>query len=79
MPLKGVEKVRGRYQALVKEISGPRTLKVVNAIIATGAVMPAPSRGDMLTIGDASYPIKSVIEDDMSAFRAGLNDFTIVA
>ena len=37
MPLKGVEKVRGRYQALIKEISGPRTLKVVNAIIATGA------------------------------------------
>ena len=37
MPLKGVEKVRGRYQALIKEISGPRTLKVVNAIVATGA------------------------------------------
>lgn len=37
MPLKGVEKVRGRYQALIKEISGPRTLKVVNTIIATGA------------------------------------------
>lgn len=37
MPLKGVEKVRGRYQALIKEISGPRTLKVVNAIVSTGA------------------------------------------
>ena len=37
MPLKGVEKVRGRYQALIKEISGPRTVKVVNAIVATGA------------------------------------------
>ena len=37
MPIKGVEKVRGRYQALIKEISGPRTLKVVNSIIATGA------------------------------------------
>ena len=34
MPLKGVEKVRGRYQALIKEISGPRTVKVVNAIIS---------------------------------------------
>ena len=34
MPIKGVEKVRGRYQALIKEISGPRTLKVVNAIVA---------------------------------------------
>ena len=45
----------------------------------TGAVMPAPSRGDTLTIGDASYPIKAVVEDDMSAFRAGLNDFTVVA
>ena len=37
MPLKGVDKVRGRYQALIKEISGPRTVKVVNAIVATGA------------------------------------------
>ena len=37
MPLKGVEKVRGRYQALIKEISGPRTLKVVNDILSKGA------------------------------------------
>lgn len=37
MPLKGVSRVRGKYMALVNEISGPRTIRVVNAIIATGA------------------------------------------
>ena len=51
--------------------------ELVNA--DTGATMPAPKLGDMLTIGDASYPIKQVVEDDMSAFSAGLNDFTVVA
>lgn len=37
MPLKGVSRVRGKYIALVNEISGPRTIRVVNAIVATGA------------------------------------------
>lgn len=37
MPLKGVAGVRRRYLALVKEISGPRTIRVINGILATGA------------------------------------------
>lgn len=37
MPLKGVSQVRGRYSALMTEIAGPKTIKVVTAIIATGA------------------------------------------
>lgn len=51
--------------------------ELINA--ATGETMPTPKRGDTLTVGDQSYPIKQVIEDDMSAFNSGLNDFTLVA
>ncbi|MGL5565468.1 MAG: HK97 gp10 family phage protein [Plesiomonas sp.] len=37
MPLKGVSQVRGRYQAVIKDIAETRTIKVVTAIVATGA------------------------------------------
>ena len=37
MPLKGVSQVRGRYQAVIKDIAENKTIKVVTAIVATGA------------------------------------------
>ena len=37
MPLKGVSQVRGRYQAVIKDIAETKTIKVVTAIVATGA------------------------------------------
>ena len=37
MPLKGVSQVRGRYQAVIKDIAENKTRKVVTAIVATGA------------------------------------------
>ncbi len=37
MPLKGVSQVRGRYQAVIKDIADNKTRKVVTAIVATGA------------------------------------------
>lgn len=37
MPLKGVSHVRGRYQAAIKDIAETKTIKVVTAIVATGA------------------------------------------
>lgn len=37
MPLKGVSQVRGRYQAVIKGITETKTMKVVTAIVATGA------------------------------------------
>lgn len=37
MPLKGVSQVRGRYQAVIKGIAETKTIKVVTAIVATGA------------------------------------------
>lgn len=37
MPLKGVSQVRGRYQAVIKYIAETKTIKVVTAIVATGA------------------------------------------
>ena len=37
MPLKGVSQVRGRYQAVIKDIAEAKTIKVVTAIVATGA------------------------------------------
>lgn len=37
MPLKGVSQARGRYQAVIKDIAETKTIKVVTAIVATGA------------------------------------------
>ena len=37
MPLKGGSQVRGRYQAVIKGITETKTMKVVTAIVATGA------------------------------------------
>lgn len=37
MPLKGVSQVRGRYQAVIKDVAETKTIKVVTAIVATGA------------------------------------------
>ena len=37
MPLKGVSQVRGRYQAVIKDIAENKTRKVVTAIVFTGA------------------------------------------
>ena len=37
MPLKGVSQVRGRYAATIKDITENKTMKVVTAIVATGA------------------------------------------
>lgn len=37
MPLKGVSQVRSRYQAVIKDIAETKTIKVVAAIVATGA------------------------------------------
>ena len=37
MPLKGVSQVRGRYAATIKDIAENKTMKVVTAIVATGA------------------------------------------
>lgn len=37
MPLKGVSQVRGRYSATIKDIAENKTIKVVTAIVATGA------------------------------------------
>lgn len=37
MQLKGVSQVRGRYQAVIKDIAENKTRKVVTAIVATGA------------------------------------------
>lgn len=37
MPLKGVSQVRGRYQAVIKDIAETKTIKVVTAIVATGS------------------------------------------
>lgn len=51
--------------------------ELINSV--TGEAMSKPKRGDMLTVSGVSYPIKQVIEDDMSAFNSGLNDFTLVA
>lgn len=37
MPIKGVGAVRANYSRVIDEVSGPKTMKVVTAIIATGA------------------------------------------
>ena len=37
MPLKGVSQVRGRYQAVIKDIAENKTMKVIVAIVAEGA------------------------------------------
>ncbi|MGL5156139.1 MAG: hypothetical protein ACRC9H_14625 [Aeromonas veronii] len=37
MPLKGVSRVRSNYGRVVKDVSETKTLKVVTAVVATGA------------------------------------------
>ena len=37
MPLKGISQVRGRYAATIKDIAENKTMKVVTAIVTTGA------------------------------------------
>lgn len=37
MPLKGVSQVRGRYSQVIREITGPTTVKVIVAIVSVGA------------------------------------------
>ena len=37
MPLKGVSRVRSNYGRVVKDVSETKTLKVITAVVATGA------------------------------------------
>lgn len=54
MPLKGVSQVRGRYASVIKDITETKTVKVITAIIATGA-----SWAKMYTPVDTSALINS--------------------
>lgn len=43
-----------------------------------GTPSPAPAVNDEITCQNASFPIKSVIQDDLSMFGEARNDWTIV-